>query len=65
MLPVTVNGEVTVSVVEPVIEPMVAVIVVLPVATLAANPPLLIVATLVVLELQDAEPVRFCVLLSV
>jgi hypothetical protein len=51
-------------VVEPVIEPEVARIVVLPPATPVANPPLVIVAAAVFEELQVTVPVRFCVLLS-
>ncbi len=54
---------VTVSAVEPLIEPEVAVIVVLPCATLVANPAALIVATLVVPELHVTVPVKFCVVL--
>ncbi len=50
---------VTVSVVEPLIEPDVAVIVVLPCATLVARPAAPIVATLVVPELHVTVPVRF------
>ncbi len=60
------NGDaaVTVSVVDPLIEPEVAVIVVLPCATLVANPAALIVAALVVPELHVTVAVRFCVELS-
>lgn len=54
-------AELTVSVVEPVIEPEVALIVVVPAATLVASPVELMVATLVVEEAQVAELVRFCV----
>ncbi len=52
-------GAVTVSVVEPLIEPDVAVIVVLPCATLVARPAALMVATLVDEELHDTVSVRF------
>jgi hypothetical protein len=44
--------------------PEAAEIVVLPVATPVASPPLVIVATAVFVELQVTELVRFCVLLS-
>jgi len=54
----------TVSVVEPVIPPDAALIVVVPVATLAARPLLLIVTTFVADESQVTVPVRFCVLPS-
>ena len=54
-------GAVTVSVVEPLIEPEVAVIVVLPCATLVARPAALMVATLVDEEFQVTESVRFSV----
>ena len=57
------TGGVTVRPVEPLIEPEVAMIVVLPVPAPAASPALVIVATEVLLELQVTEPVRFCVLL--
>ena len=57
-------GPVTVSPVEPLIPPEVAWIVVLPAATPVAKPPLVIVATDVVDEVQVTELVRFCVLLS-
>ena len=46
------------------IEPETAWIVVLPVATPVASPPLVIVATDVLVEVHVTEPVRFCVLLS-
>ena len=55
---------VTVRVVKPLIAPAVAVIVVTPVATLVAKPPLAIVAMVGVEEVHVAEPVRFCVLPS-
>ena len=55
-------GAVTVRIVEPVMEPDVAVIVVLPCATDVASPALLIVAMLVADEAQVTVPVRFCVL---
>jgi hypothetical protein len=54
-------GELTVRVVEPVTEPDVALMTVLPGATLAARPLLLIVTTLVALEVQVTLLVRFCV----
>jgi len=54
----------TVRFVVPLIEPEVADIVVLPVATPVASPALVIVATAVFVELQVTELVRFCVLLS-
>ena len=50
---------VTVRLVEPLIDPEVALIVVLPAATPVARPPLLMVATDVALEVQVAELVRF------
>src|SRR5580693_1701157 len=53
-----------VRVVEPLIEPDAAEIVVLPVATPVASPPLEIVAAAVFVELQVTELVRFWVLLS-
>src|ERR1700733_2890522 len=53
-------GGVTVSVVEPLIEPELACIVVLPAPTPVASPPLVIVATVVLLEVQLTELVRFC-----
>src|SRR5260370_155568 len=59
------TGAVTVSVVEPLIVPEVALIVLDPVATVVANPALLIVATVVVPEVQVTVLVIFCVLLSV
>ena len=60
----TSTGAVTVRLVEPVIEPDTAEIVVLPVATPVASPAPLIVPTAVLVELQVTELVRFCVLLS-
>jgi hypothetical protein len=54
-------GAVTVSVAEPLIVPDLAVMVVLPWATLAAKPPLLTVAIDVDEEVQMAVLVRFCV----
>ena len=60
----TSTGAVTVRFVDPLIDPEVARIVVLPVATPVASPPLVIVATAVFVELQVTELVRFCVLLS-
>jgi hypothetical protein len=56
---------VTVSVVEPLIDPEVALIVVDPVATVLAKPALLMVATVVAEDVHVAVLVRFCVLLSV
>ena len=53
-------GGVTVRVVEPLIEPNVACIVVLPVLTLVARPAPVMVATAVLLEVQVTELVRFC-----
>ena len=50
--------------VEPLIDPDVAEIVVEPVPVPVARPPLEIVATAVLVELQVTELVRFCVLLS-
>ena len=57
---------VTVTVVEPLTEPEVAVIVLIPIGTptLLANPPVLIVTTLGVEELHEAAAVRSWVLLS-
>jgi hypothetical protein len=52
---------VIVSRVEPVMEPEVAVMVVVPVARAFANPPVLMVAAVALLELQVTELVRFCV----
>jgi hypothetical protein len=60
----TVNPAVTVKLVEPVTEPEVAWMVVLPALTPVARPVLLIVATEGALELQVTELVRFCVLPS-
>ena len=50
--------------VEPLIEPDAAEIVVEPVPVPVARPPLEIVASAVLVELQVTELVRFCVLLS-
>jgi hypothetical protein len=58
-------GAVTVSVVDPVTEPDVALIVVLPGAIVVAKPVALIVATLDPDEPQVTVPVRSFVLLSV
>src|SRR5215472_10967313 len=59
------TGAVTVRFVEPLMEPDVAEIVVLPVATPVASPASLpIIATAIFDELQVTELVRFCVLLS-
>jgi hypothetical protein len=63
MLPVTVSGEVTASVAEPLIEFNVAEIVAVPAPTPVASPPLM-VATPGADELQLTDPVTFCVLLS-
>jgi len=57
-------GAVTVRVVEPLIDPDVAEIVVVPVPAAVASPALEIVAAAVFVEPQVTEPVRFCVLLS-
>jgi hypothetical protein len=54
------TAAVTVNVAEPLIVPDLAVMVALPGATLAANPPLT-VATAVLEEIQVAVLVRFCV----
>ena len=54
----------TVSVVEPLMLPEAALIVVVPVATLVASPPAAIVVAAVFDEVQVAEAVRSCVLLS-
>jgi hypothetical protein len=64
MLPVVVNGDVTVSVAEPLIEFSVAVMVTGPAATPVASPPLLIGAKLAADVLHVAEVVTFCELLS-
>ena len=58
-------GEVTVSVVEPLMLPDVALINEVPAATPVARPPVVIVATLVVAEFQVTLLVRFCVVESV
>ena len=58
------SSAVTVRVVEPLIDPKVALIVAPPVATPVARPPLVIVATEVFEELHVTELVRFCVLES-
>ena len=55
---------VTVNPVDPLMDPDVAVIVLLPVATPVARPPLVIVATPVFVELHVTVLVRFCVLPS-
>jgi hypothetical protein len=55
----TKSGAVTVRPVEPLIPPEVASIVVLPAATPVAKPPLAIVATVVLVEPQVTELVRF------
>ena len=57
-------GAVTVRVVEPLIAPKAALIVLVPVPTPFANPPEVIVATVVVSEVHVAVLVRFCVELS-
>jgi hypothetical protein len=58
------TGAVTVNPVEPLIDPDVACIVVLPVPTLVASPAALTVATAGLVEDHVTELVRFCVLLS-
>src|SRR5579871_2865800 len=55
---------VTVNVVDPLIAPDVALIVLVPTATPVAKPPVVIVAVEVVPEAHVTDPVRFCVLLS-
>ena len=55
---------VTVSTVEPTIDPDVALIVLVPTATAVASPPVAMVAVAVVPEAHVTEAVRFCVLLS-
>ena len=55
---------VTVSTVEPVTAPSVALIVLVPAATPVASPPAVIVATAVVADAHVTWLVRFCVLLS-
>jgi hypothetical protein len=57
------SGAVTVSFVEPLIVPDLAVIVALPWAMPVANPPLLTLATEVAEDVQVALLVRFCVVL--
>ena len=57
-------GAVIVSTVEPLTEPRVALMVVLPTLAPVARPPLVMVAAAVLLELHVTEAVRFCVLLS-
>jgi hypothetical protein len=57
-------ADVTVSTVEPTTDPDVALIVLVPVATAEANPPVLIVAVAVVPEVHVTDDVKFCVLLS-
>jgi hypothetical protein len=58
------NTDVTVRLVEPLIEPKVACIVLVPVPTPVAKPPLAIVATPVLVELQVTKLVTSCVLVS-
>ena len=65
MLPVTVNKDATVNVVEPEIDPSVARIVALPTARQEASPVPPMVATPGLRELQETELVRFCVVPSV
>src|SRR5579871_4483423 len=55
---------VTVNVVDPLIAPDVALIVLVPTPTPVANPPVVIVAVEVVPDAHVTDPVRFCVLLS-
>jgi hypothetical protein len=59
-----VGGLPTVKFVLPLIDPDVALIPVVPLATALANPAELIVDTALLLELQTTELVRFCVLPS-
>jgi hypothetical protein len=61
----TKTGGFTVRFVPPLMAPSVAVIVVLPCATLDAEPELFMVAKPVKEEFHVTDPVRFCVLLSV
>lgn len=61
----TSEAAVTVSTVEPEIVPEVALMVAVPIPTLVANPVVLIVAVVMVLDTQVALAVRFCVLPSV
>jgi hypothetical protein len=58
----TSTGAVTVSVVEPLILLIIAVILDVPMVTPVARPPEVIVATLVVTEFHVAVLVKFCVL---
>jgi hypothetical protein len=58
-------GAVTVITVDPTTAPIVALMVLVPVATAVARPPVAIVATEVFVEAQVTDPVKFCVLLSV
>jgi hypothetical protein len=55
---------VTVSTVDPTIEPELALMVLVPTATPVASPPAVIVAVAVAAEAHVTEPVRFWVLLS-
>jgi len=64
MLAVLVNPGVTFSIVEPLTEFRLAVIVVAPAPAPAASPALVMEATLGTDELQMTAVVRFCVLLS-
>ena len=56
---------VTVKFADPLIAPETALILLVPAPPAVTNPPAVIVATLVVCELQVTEAVRFCVELSV
>jgi hypothetical protein len=55
------TAAVTLSAAEPLIVPDVALIVVVPLATAVANPPVLMVATDFAAEVQVALAVKFCV----
>ena len=55
---------VTVSIVDPTIDPEVAPIELVPTATAVANPPVPIVAVVVVPDAHVTDDVRFCVLVS-
>jgi hypothetical protein len=64
MLPVAAKGEVTVIAVEPLMDPEVAVMVVLPLPTLVAKPDALIVAVLATEEFHATVLVMFFVVAS-
>jgi uncharacterized membrane protein len=57
-------ADVTVKVADPLMAPETALILLVPVPTAVTIPPAVIVATLVLCELQVTEPVMFCVELS-